>query len=53
MMEGDAGVVPEQYTMGVERALGLTGCAGRVDHHGRIVGRGVEGIEIVRGACQR
>ncbi len=38
-----AGKMPQQHAVTVQRALGLAGRSGGVDHHGRIVGRGVCG----------
>ena len=49
----DAGIMPEQHAMGMQRALGRPGGARGVDHHGGIVGRRVFRHEIRRGTRQR
>ena len=49
----DAGQVPDQDAMGVQRAFGLAGGARRVDHHRRIVGGRFDGGEIGRGPRQQ
>ena len=53
MRQLDARQVPEQDAMGMQRALRLAGGAGGVDHHRRIVGRGIDRREIGRGARQQ
>ena len=53
MRQLDAGKMTEQNAMGVQRALGLAGGAGGVDHHRRIVGGGIDRREIRRGARQQ
>ncbi|PHJ59674.1 hypothetical protein VF03_34295 [Nostoc linckia z2] len=49
----DARQVAEQDAMAVKGTLGLAGGAGGVDHHGRVVGRRVDGREGARGLLQR
>jgi hypothetical protein len=49
----DAGQVPEQHAMGVQRALGRPGRARGVDHQRRIVGGGVDRRELRGGAPHR
>ena len=43
MRQFGAGQMSEQHAMAVQRALGLAGGARGVDHHRRIVGRGIDG----------
>ena len=48
MRQLDAGQVADQHAMRVQRAFGLAGGAGGVDHHRRIVGGGIDGRELRR-----
>ena len=48
MAEADAGEVACQDPMGVQRSLGLTRGARRIDHQGGIFGQGLDRVEVVR-----
>ena len=49
----DAGQVPEQHAVRMQDPLGLAGGAGGVDDDRRIVGGGVDRLEVVRLRCHR